>query len=213
MKIFPLLLAGTIGISTSASTALIQKASANTQPQYEAWIVSVNPTRGSRCLPIHPISILGKSVECGHSFIATVKNTGEGWKVEETFGFWNDNENGSLKVGNTFDKTTTQQILDGQSPAWTGFAVRKARISPSRFEWLKKEAFRTQCFGYPTNLSEPATSIYFCFCTQYATRLWSKITSNWEKYKSIFPEDLTSEIKATTANKGTDFLDDGKVWK
>lgn len=214
MKIVaPLLLTGVICIS--ASTLVREAASADVQPQYEAWIVSLNPERGTRCLPIHPRSIFERRFECGHAFIATVKNAGSGWQVANTFAFWNanDSKEGPLKVKYDEDMKATEKIINGQSPSWTGYAVRKARISPERFEWLNKEAFRTQCFAYPTSPSDPAKSIYYCYCTQYATRLWSTITSRWEKYTSIFPEDLTAEIQATTKSQGTDFLDGGKEWK
>jgi hypothetical protein len=104
----------------------------------------------------------------------------------------------SLRVRNygvTFNET--QSILNGDTSfAPRGLAVRKARISEARANWIKSTVNSAGCSSYESQFYN-AYSIQVggnkCNCTDYATRSWYLNTANREDFR---PRALESSIAA-----------------
>ncbi len=124
-----------------------------------------------------------------------------------------------MTVNNSEDIEHTNKVIKGESISKRGFAVRKAKISTNRANWIKNGAFReagcsTYKFGGGTGVE--------CNCADYATREWWFLTSQWDDFRipgvTINPWNLTLDglvDKINTKNRATggDFLDGGRVWQ
>jgi hypothetical protein len=158
-----------------------------------------------------------------------------GWQVDETYAFWSDT-NLSINKGrdkNDKDWGDTNKIIRGESISPRGFAVRKAKISTNRANWIKNGAFREA--GCSTYQLVGGTGEK-CNCADYATRQWWFLTSKWDDFRirAITPEtlylltpvpnisagtwqlrldNLVNEINKKNWETGGDFLDGGTVWQ
>jgi hypothetical protein len=193
--------------------------------QYEVWIVARKPEN----------SWIPRRTDAGHAWIAIVRQdytqvpkfiNGKlenqnvfdkgGWKVDTTYAFW---EGKNLTIGDDNNKNDdfkdTNKIINGESISPRGFAVRKAKISTNRANWIKNGAFReagcsTYKFGGGTGVE--------CNCADYATREWYFLTSQWEDFRiRFFTWELTLDNLVDSINKQNqksgDFLDGGRVWQ
>ena len=195
--------------------------------QYEVWIVARKPEN----------SWIPSRTDAGHAWIALVRQDYHqvktfrngilqtdvnvfdrgGWKVDTTYAFWEGKNltvlDKSNKKDDDFDHTN--KIINGQSISPRGFAVRKAKISTNRANWIKNGAFReagcsTYKFGGGTGVE--------CNCADYATREWYFLTSQWEDFRiRAFTWELTLDNLVDAINKKNresgDFLDGGRVWQ
>jgi len=208
--------------------------------QYEVWIVARKPEN----------SWIPSRTDAGHAWIALVRqeytqvqkiingklenqnvfNKG-GWKVDTTYAFW---EGKNMTIGDdnkqNSDFKDTYKIINGESISPRGFAVRKAKISTNRANWIKNGAFREAgCSRYVAvgGWGED------CNCADYATREWWFLTSQWEDFRiravtrhtllipmgGIFTaawpltlDNLVDSINKQNRERG-DFLDGGRVWQ
>jgi hypothetical protein len=196
---------------------------------YEAWIVSRKYKKPSFSLS-----------NAGHAFTAIIKKerrkvtkyiggvyagdfTQEGdWKVWHTYGYWP----GGLKVDNgcsTGDKETECQdvkdILSGISISDRGQAVRKARISESRANWIDVNRNVVGCTNYfVVGTNTDNKNLYSCNCVTHAAGQWNQITSGWDNFKQqgLFdyaPDILVDQINNQNQVTGNQFLDGGKTWQ
>ena len=172
---------------------------------YEVLIFARKPENSSIPLPN----------DAGHAWIAIVRNDGDGqWKTDATYGFWPESRNEpSVNQGTDFDHTN--KYLRGESLSRRGQAVRKARISVSRANWIKNGAYREAgCSRYQA-LGGTGTS---CNCADYATRMWWVLTAKREDFRiRAVTVDLTLDYLVNTINRRNraegDFLDGGRTWQ
>jgi hypothetical protein len=191
--------------------------------KYEVWLVARKPNEG-------PIP---KPSDSGHSWIALVKrdytttktfkdgvlqtqeeNPKNDWNVDTTYGFWDRKENPLVidEAGN--DRSDTEKLIRGESISKRGFAVRKARISKSRVDWIKGGAYREAgCDNYFFGAGVNGT----CNCADYSTREWHVLTSKWEDFRiraltwQLTLDSLVDSINEKNQKDGG-YLDGGKTW-
>jgi hypothetical protein len=195
--------------------------------QYEVWIVARKPEN----------SWIPSRTDAGHAWIALVRQDYHrvqtfrngilqtdvnvfdrgGWKVDTTYAFWEGKNltvlDKSKKENDDFNHT--EKIINGKSISPRGFAVRKAKISTNRANWIKNGAFREA--GCSTYKAWGGTGVQ-CNCADYATRQWWFLTSQWEDFRiRAFTWELTLDNLVDAINKKNresgDFLDGGRVWQ
>jgi hypothetical protein len=189
--------------------------------QYEVWIVARKPEK-ERIIPSRN--------DAGHAWIAVVRqdytrvqtfrngilqtdvNVFGGWQADTTYAFW---EGKNLTVNNSEDRDHTNKVIKGESISKRGFAVRKAKISNDRANWIKNGAFREA--GCSRYVGAGGFGVE-CNCADYATREWYFLTSRWDDFRiRAFPWDLTLDNLVNAINKQNrergDFLDGGRVWQ
>lgn len=170
---------------------------------YEVWLVARKPEN----------SFIPKKNDAGHAWIAIVRKDTDGWKTDTTFGFWDTNE--PLIVNKDNDFNDTEKIIRGESISKRGFAVRKAKISVNRANWIKNGAYREA--GCSTYRVATGTGDR-CNCADYATREWHFLSAYQEDFRvRAFTVDLTLDSLVDKINKKNadsgDFLDNGNVWQ
>jgi hypothetical protein len=211
--------------------------------QYEVWIVARKPENSS--FP----SFSGEGIDAGHAWITLVRQDylrvqtfrngilqtdvnvfKDGWKVDTTYAFWKGK---TLTIGDDKNQNSdfkdTNKIIKGESISKRGFAVRKAKISTNRANWIKKGAFREA--GCTTYKLVGGTDEE-CNCADYATREWWFLTSQWDDFRiraftghtllilrgdiyngtwQLRLDNLVNEINQKNRATGGDFLDGGRV--
>jgi hypothetical protein len=212
--------------------------------QYEVWIVARKPENSS--FP----SFSGEGIDAGHAWIALVRQDyhrvqtfrngilqtdvnvfKDGWKVDTTYAFWKGK---TLTIGDDNNQNSdfkdTNKIIKGESISKRGFAVRKAKISTNRANWIKNGAFREA--GCTTYKLVGGTDEE-CNCADYATREWWFLTSQWDDFRiraftghtllilrgdiyngtwQLRLDNLVNEINQKNRETGN-FLDGGRVWQ
>jgi len=207
--------------------------------QYEVWIVARKPENSRIPLPN----------DAGHAWIAVVRQDYTqvktfrngilqkdenvfdrgGWQADTTYSFW---PSSNLTINNPSDSGQTTKIIKGESISKRGFAVRKAKISNDRANWIKNGAFR-----------EAGCNTYWavggirggCNCADYSTRQWHVLTAQREDFRiravtgatlnlltpapniwagtsELTLDNLVDAINKKNRESG-DFLDSGRVWQ
>ncbi len=212
---------------SSAAPAPVDQMSQQKIPlsQYEVWIVARKPENSRIPLPN----------DAGHAWIAVVRQdynrvktfrngilqTDENvfdrgaWQADTTYSFW---PSSNLTINNSSDFDQTNKIIKGESISKRGFAVRKAKISNNRANWIKNGAFREAgC----TNYFAAGGVGGVCNCADYTTREWYFLTSQWEDFRiraivargsELTLDYLVDQINKKNRESG-DFLDAGRVWQ
>jgi hypothetical protein len=209
---------------SSASPGPVDQMSQQKIPlsQYEVWIVARKPENSGIPLPN----------DAGHAWIAVVRQDYTrlktfrnnilqkdenvfdrgGWQADTTYSFW---PNSNLTVNHSSDSGQTTKIIKGESISKRGFAVRKAKISNDRANWIKNGAFR-----------EAGCNTYWavggirggCNCADYSTRQWHVLTAQREDFRirsvtwQLTLDNLVDAINKKNRESG-DFLDSGRVWQ
>lgn len=148
------------------------------------------------------------------------------WAPVRTYSFWPGNgkyhsyqEGGTnLTVDYKTDFEQLQALLNGQEISARGHAVRKARLTSGRAEWILKSAYQnTGCEKYQGILGISTS----CNCMDYSTRFWYELTGGREDFRfgyqnphnySVSPDTLVIDMDYHTWIKGTEFLDSGRRW-
>jgi hypothetical protein len=179
---------------------LVLVAPAQDQSQYEVWIVAKKPN-----------GRLNFINDSGHAFIALVKNLGQGWEVESTYGFWST---GNFQTSNPSEISDVKSILRGQPISIKGQAVRKSRIGVNRFNWIKDNPNLSGCSKYVLVGGIGSE----CNCMDYATRMWHVLSSERDDFRIRFISiditlyQLVDAINAKNRDTG-DFIDGGNIWR
>ena len=185
--------------------------------QYEVWIVARKPEDLQNATGHAWIALVRQDYTRVQKFIngklenQNVFDRG-GWQADTTYSFWPWS---NLTVNNSSDFSQTNKIIKGESISKRGFAVRKAKISNVRANWIKNGAFR-----------EAGCSNYFaaggvsglCNCADYTTRQWYVLTAQREDFRiravtwNLTLDYLVDQINKKNRESG-DFLDGGRVWQ
>ena len=217
-----------------------------TTPLYEAWIVS----KKYEGLVPHPqnvghsfIAIVRKKQKNVVTFrdgvkISTSSPQDDGnWDAYRTYGYWPAGPAMLGIAGKVADgKCTsdpnpnsecqdTTKILNGVSISNRGQAVRKARISEARANWLINNPNFGNVTGYTLDgiwlgSGSPGN------CVTYATLQWKNITANqdnWvptnvyfsagKRFVKSNPGDLVEYINSKNQSTGNQFIDNGNTWQ
>ncbi len=191
-----------LGVAT-AITMSVPVASVQAQSEgYEVLIIARKPE--NLAIPLKN--------DAGHAWITIIKKERDGWKTDTTYGFW---PGSNLSVNNSTDVDYTNRYLRGESLSRRGFAVRKARISPNRANWIKNGAYREAgCARYQA-IGSTGTS---CNCADYATRLWHVLSAKQEDFRvravtvNLALDSVVNAINNKNRRNG-DFLDGGRTWE
>lgn len=194
-----------VGVTTIFLASLLVTPTQAQNTQYEVLIIARKPESS--------LGILNKDV--GHAWIAIVRNDGDGqWKTDTTYGFWPESRNEpSVNHGNDVDYTN--RYLRGVSLSKRGQAVRKARISPNRANWIKNGAYREAGCSRYQGVAGRGTQ---CNCADYAAREWHVLTAKQEDFRiravtvNLTLDSLVDAINNRNRRTG-DFLDGGRTWQ
>jgi hypothetical protein len=189
-------IAGIITMSVPAAPVQAQSS------RYEVLIIARKPENSA--IPLKN--------DAGHAWVTIIREERDGWKTDATYGFW---PGSNLSVNNPTDVDYTNKYLRGESLSRRGFAVRKAKISPNRANWIKNGAYREAgCARYQA-VGGTGTS---CNCADYATRLWHVLSAKQDDFRiravtvNLTLDSLVNAINDKNRRSG-DFLDGGKTWQ
>jgi Ricin-type beta-trefoil lectin domain len=212
---------------------------------YEAWIVS---RKYEGLVPSFTnighsfIAIVRKKQKTVVTFrdgvkVSTSSPQDDGnWDVHRTYGYWLGNGLGVIQTTygcglrdkknvQDADCYDTKDILNGISISNRGQAVRKARISEARANWLINNPNFGNVTGYTLD------GVWFGSgspgnCVTYATLQWKNITANqdnWvptnvyfsagKRFVKSNPGDLVEYINSKNQSTGNQFIDNGNTWQ
>jgi hypothetical protein len=205
-------------------------------PEYEYWIVA---RKQEETLPWRYLV-----KDAGHAFTAIVRRnmrysdryvngafTGRvteptsNWYVWHTYGFWPGGlrvdvpcSTGSVITQEGYsDCANTNSIISyNYIPYSQGWAVRKARVSESRANYIHANLNFAGCSSYPA-LGLAATTTGGCNCLDYATRSWYLFSANREDFRPaqnwspVSPNTLVDLLNDAIVDGG--YLDNGRIWQ
>jgi Ricin-type beta-trefoil lectin domain len=226
---------------TPPKQPVIQTFNFPSTPLYEAWIVSrkyQSPGPSTTNLGHSFIAIVRKKQKIVVTYrdlqkVSTSSPQDDGnWDVHRTYGYWpakgtiatgrgdlqtgklNPNNDDCTPEGNS-ECQDTKKILKGISISDRGQAVRKARISEARVNWLINNPNFGNLNGYVVDGIWPGFGPGNC--TTYATIQWKYITANQDNWVSINigktnPDALVDSINSKNQSTGNQFIDNGNIW-
>jgi hypothetical protein len=206
-------------------------------PLYEAWIVSrkyQSPGPSTTNIGHSFIAIVRKKQKTvvtyrdGYKVSTSSPQDDGNWDVYRTYGYWPGTFNtvGKLKTGElkpdndctpegNSECQDTKNILKGISISNRGQAVRKARISENRVNWLINNPNFANLTFYSVDGVWDGTK--FGNCTTYATLQWKQITANQDNWvpTNVFnnnPGSLVDSINSKNQSTRNQFIDNGNTW-
>jgi Ricin-type beta-trefoil lectin domain len=204
-------------------------------PLYEAWIVSRkynNPGWNTNNIGHSFIAIVRKNQKVmvtrsnGNKVFTSSPQDDGNWTAYRTYGYWLKFGvgAGSGELRNTDCKSfaqmnecqDTNNILNGKSISDRGQAVRKARISENRANWLMNNSNFGNVLGY--SVDGVWDGFHVGNCVTYATLQWKQITGNQDNWvpTNVFnnsnPGALVDFINSKNQSTGNQFIDRGNTW-
>jgi hypothetical protein len=225
---------GSIPINPPGTTPIpyVQTYVTNITPLYEYWIVS---RKQDQTYPWRYAQL-----DAGHAFTGLIRRDQENvkvytngvltqnynrdkgyWYAYHGYGFWPDglrvDRNGCNANSSTDECGDITKILRGQSISQSGYAVRKARVSENRANWIHQNSNWAGCSYYPQKVLPGIAVFGGCNCLDYATRQWYLFSSQREDFRPKnwqpdSPNFLVGLINYTNAKYG-EYLDGGNTWQ
>lgn len=207
----------------------------NITPLYEHWIVSRKqdqqyPWRYAQLDAGHAFTALIRRDQENvkvytNGFLTQDYNRNKGdWYAYHGYGFWPDGlriDRGGCNANSTTDECgDVMRVLRGQAISQSGSAVRKARVSENRANWIHNNFNWAGCSYYPALGTTPVglASNGGCNCLDYATRQWYLFSAQRERedlrpsnWQPTSPNNLVLLINEL--NRDGEFLDGGNTWQ